>query len=132
MKNSHKKKTFLIGLTFLLGFFILIACSAEKNQSLQGNLVKLQGKWQSDEDASAMIEINGDMFISYYDNERVNTETIEFINDEEAREIDPHGDYFIVKGQFDAMIYYLVNVSESKLEYTYTGRGNTLKYTKVQ
>ena len=132
MKRIDKKPKSVLGICLFLTLFILVVCSAEKNQALQGNLARLQGKWQSDEDNSAIIEIKGDKFISYYGDKNVSAETIEFIDNAEDRQPDPDGEYFIVKGEFDAMIYYLVELSESKLEYTFSERGNTLKYTKLE
>lgn len=135
------KKYALIALFSLL-LFLFMGCSNENkqtnkasspsNDAHQGTLVKIQGKWQSVEDGSAAIEIKDDKFISYYDNGIMSTETIEFINNADERKPDPNGEYFIVKGEFDAMIYYLVSVSETELEYTFEGRGNTLKYKKIQ
>jgi hypothetical protein len=125
----------------IISFLFIISCSTENQDSnnkneisenaIQGNLLKLQGKWQSDEDHLSTIEIKGGKFISYYEDKIVCTETIEFINDADERKPDPSGEYFIVKGEFDAMIYYLIDVSEAKLEYSFVGRGNTLRYTKV-
>jgi len=128
------KHVTVIALVLLFSLCCLVGCSTDQkvvNGGLKGNLAKIQGKWQSEEDALSMIEIKADKFISYYENQAVSTETIEFINNAEARQADPNGQYFIVKGEFDAMIYYLISVSDSQLEYSFVGRGNTLKYVKI-
>ena len=143
MKQWYGKQRGVIRLLLCIGFFSCVVCSAVKkpsgrdaktqpNQALQGNLSKLQGTWRSEDDPASTIEIDGDRFLSYYDGEKMSTETIAFIDNAEDRNPDPDGTYFIVKGEFDAMIYYLIHVSESRLENSFTGRGNTIRYTKIQ
>ncbi len=130
--NNEKFKLILLCMTIFL--LLILSCSNKKenlNPTLKGNLLKLQGKWQSDDDPSSIIEIKNNQFISYYENDTMISETIEFINNAEDRKSDSDGEYFIVKGEFDAMIYYLIEVSKSKLIYSFVGRGNSLRYTKI-
>ncbi len=141
MYKNTAKRILSITCILLLSVLCLISCTKENgqsniqkaklNSSLQGNIAEIQGKWQSDDDQLSIVEIQNNKFISIYNNEIISTETIEFINNAEERKIDPNGKYFIVKGEFDAMIYYLVSVTNSKLEFSFVGRGNTLRYTKV-
>jgi len=138
LKLAQTKTALLILCAVLLFTTAFFSCSENKTpdtasaNTVKGNLGKLQGKWQSMDDRASQIEIKDDKFTSYYNNEVMSTETIQFIKDTESRTPDPDGQYFIVMGQFDAMIYALVEVTDSKLEYSYTGRGNSLKYKKIQ
>ena len=139
MFRMRNRITLIILLT-LISLLCLASCSkSDKTEDRsfnktagQGNLAKLQGRWQSQDDMAAQIEVSGDTLISYYQNEKMSTETVAFIKDAESRTPDPHGEYFIVMGEFDASIYSLVLVSEYHLEYSAAGRGNTLKYTRME
>jgi hypothetical protein len=98
------------------------------------NIIKMQGRWQSKDDASYVIEIKGDQFIDWHRNEKVGTGTITFVNNCEELADDPESEYFMVIKESDAdpYCYYLIRAEEAVLEFSYLPRGNTLSFTKVE
>ena len=98
------------------------------------NIIKMQGRWQSKDDASYVIEIKGDQFIDWHRNEKVGTGTITFVNNCEELADDPESKYFLVIEESDAdpNCYYLIRAEEAVLEFSYLTRGNTLSFTKVE
>jgi len=106
--------------------------TANRNAGLSGTMARLQGTWQSLDDTLSYMVIQKDTIVSYYDDRKISTETIEFINNAEDREKDPDGNVFIVKGEFDAMIYNIISISDTRLEYSWQGRGNSLRFSKVR
>ena len=106
--------------------------AAAEPQALSSNIDKMQGKWQSQDDEAAVIEIKGDQFISWYNNEKMSSETLNFVSNSDEQAADPEGEYFVVMDESDALCYHLSHVDEALLEYSYVARGNTLSYTKIE
>ncbi|MBU2584956.1 MAG: hypothetical protein KKH32_06465 [Bacteroidetes bacterium] len=106
--------------------------NATAQNTLQGNIAKLQGKWKSNDDSAFTIEIIDNKFISMYNNKISETEIIKFVNNAEERLEDPDGEYFILKSELDELCFYLINVNQKQLEYSYVSRGNTLSFTKIE
>jgi hypothetical protein len=98
------------------------------------NILKMQGRWRSKDDALYVVEINGDQFINWHDNEKLSTGTITFVNNCEELADDPESKYFLVIEESDAdpYCYYLIRAEEAVLEFSYLTRGNTLSFTKVE
>jgi LysM repeat protein len=98
------------------------------------NIIKMQGRWQSKDDASYVIEIKGDQFIHWHNNEKEGTGTITFVNNCEEHADDPESKYFMVVEESDAdpNCYYLIRAEEAVLEFSSLPRGNTLSFTKVE
>ena len=106
---------------------IVSGTAGEGQHAFSGNLNKMQGRWQSKDDAAYVIEIKGDQFI-----EKEGTGTITFVNNCEEQANDPESKYFMVIGESEEYCYYLIRLEEAVLEYSYLPRGNTLSFTKVE
>ena len=149
--TSNKELKYLVTLlSVILIMLAYIGCAKKESQSetknpqvenrsnstaqntLQGNIAKLQGKWKSNDDSAFTIKIKDNKFISMYNNKISGTEIIKFVNNAEERVEDPDGEYFILKSELDELCYYLINVNQKELEYSYVSRGNTLSFTKIE
>ncbi len=125
-------------ITILICLLIISGCTNENNQNsnkkdaLKGSIVKLQGKWISKDDAASAIEIQDNEITYFYNKGRMNAGTIRFVNNNEERLEDPNGSYFLITEDDESMCYYLIKATESVLEYSNVGRGNTLSYTKMK
>jgi len=111
---------------------IVSGTAGEGQHAFSGNLNKMQGRWQSKDDAAYVIEIKGDQFVDWNNNEKVGTGTITFVNNCEEQANDPESKYFMVIGESEEDCYYLIRLEEAVLEYSYLPRGNTLSFTKVE
>ena len=138
----YQRTNTVIIFAVILNLIILMGCGKDESKSkidiknqpditLTGNILKLQGKWESKDDAAYTIEIKNNKFISLYNNEIVNSETIEFVNNNDERSADPDGAYFLIKDNEDAICFYLIKVNNRELEYSNVGRGNTLSFRKI-
>jgi hypothetical protein len=92
----------------------------------------LQGKWQSIDDAKSIIEFKNEYYADYYDN--VKGEENKFWLDKGCPDSKESGnagenEKYLVVGD---MCWFIVNVTESRLELNYTARGNTLVYKKIK
>lgn len=96
------------------------------------NIDLVQGRWQSRDDEALVVEIRGDQFISWYDDEKIGAETLDFVSDCGEQRAEPDGEYFVLRDEAGVLCYHLTHVDEALLEYTYVERGNTLSYTKLE
>ena len=94
---------------------------------------KLGGLWISDEDSKSSINIASNIWLEMYDKEK--TDTFKFaIGDSCLANSDSktnaNGKYITVFDPEGNRCFYIVKFTNSKLELSYVGRGNTLRYTK--
>lgn len=97
----------------------------------RGNLTRLQGRWQSNDDPASVNEIDGDRIIFWYDGAVLSTATITLVNNCQDQTDNPVGAYFTATDDSGTSCYYIVHLDESELEYAYVARGNMLSYTKI-
>ena len=87
---------------------------------------KLIGKWQSDEDQKYVMEITLTQKIDLYEGKESSRELYELNPSPDDR-----GWILSIKEDGVDMSYRVIDVSDTKLELEYIGRGNTLSFTKV-
>lgn len=103
-----------------------------------GDMVsKMQGKWQSLDDAKNEIVVKDANFETFYDGKSVSVETIEFFENcpvecSASGTIDVKGmKCFMTKGQFDASCCSLLKLDEQNLEYAVIGStGKALRFKR--
>ncbi len=105
---------------------------AERLSAATPNIERIQGTWQSTDDAAATIAIRGNAFLSRYDDVALISETIHFVSDCERQVNDSEGEYFVLMADTGVLCYRLSYVDETLLEYIYLPRGNTLSYTRLE
>ena len=93
----------------------------------------LGGLWISDEDSKSSINITSNLWLEMYDKEK--TDTFKFaIGDSCLANPDSKtnatGKYITVFDPEGNRCFFIVKFTNSKLELSYVGRGNTLRYTK--
>jgi hypothetical protein len=103
-------------------------------------LTRMQGKWQSVDDAKNVIEIKGNKMTTIYDNDtkNVSVEDIDFSQNCQ-KECSMNGDIdlkgttcFMTKGQFDASCFNLDHLDDKTLEYSMIGgTGKPLRFKKI-
>jgi len=95
----------------------------------------LEGVWVSDDDKLSKIRIMGSEWTEIYDGET--PEIYKFgigdscLANAEAKG-NPKGKYITVFDPDGNRCFYVVKASETKLELSYVGRGNTLRYSKKE
>jgi hypothetical protein len=93
----------------------------------------LEGIWVSDDDTKSSIEVKGNSWAEMYDGEKPET-YIFGIGDSclanAQAKVNPNGKYITVFDSDGDRCFYIVKASETKLELSYMGRGNTLRYSK--
>ena len=93
----------------------------------------LEGVWVSDDDKLSKIRVMGSNWSEIYDGEK--PETYKFgigdscLANADAK-VNPNGKYITVFDGDGDRCFYIVKASETKLELSYMGRGNTLRYSK--
>jgi hypothetical protein len=101
-------------------------------QTEQINTV-LGGLWISDEDSKSSIQITSNIWLEMYEKEK--TDTFKFaigdscLANPEAK-TSATGKYITVFDPEGNRCFFIVKSTNSKLELSYVGRGNTLRYTK--
>lgn len=106
--------------------------SVKSNAPSVSQIDKLQGRWRSRSDSSASIEINGNTFLSLYNETIVSNGVLAFVNNCQERVHDPQGEFFIVSDEADTLCYHLTVVGDMRLEYVYIPRGTTLSYERIE
>jgi hypothetical protein len=93
-------------------------------------LDRMQGRWRSTDDDRSVVEIDGDRVTSSYDGEVMDEGTLGFV---ESCPEGGEGLGFVIGGETgEGLCYYLVEVDEDRLEYSYAARGNTLAYRRIE
>jgi hypothetical protein len=93
----------------------------------------LEGLWISDEDSKSSIQVKSNLWLEMYEKEK--TDTFKFalgdscLANPEAK-TNANGKYITVFDPDGNRCFFIVNSANSKLELSYVGRGNTLRYTK--
>ncbi|HEY5123902.1 MAG TPA: hypothetical protein VIK14_09225, partial [Ignavibacteria bacterium] len=93
----------------------------------------LEGLWISDEDSKSSIQVKSNLWLEMYEKEK--TDTFKFalgdscLANSEAK-TNPNGKYITVFDPDGNRCFFIVNSENSKLELSFVGRGNTLRYTK--
>jgi hypothetical protein len=93
----------------------------------------LEGNWVSTDDPKSELQVKGNEWIEIYKGEK--PETTKFatgdscLANDKAR-TNPKGKYITVFDKDESRCFYIVSVTDSKLELSYVGRGNTLTYKK--
>jgi hypothetical protein len=93
----------------------------------------LEGLWISDEDFKSSIQVKSNLWLEMYEKEK--TDTFKFalgdscLANPEAK-TNANGKYITVFDPDGNRCFFIVNSANSKLELSYVGRGNTLRYTK--
>jgi hypothetical protein len=93
----------------------------------------LEGNWVSTDDPKSELQVKGNEWIETYKGEK--PETTKFATGDsclanDKAKTNPKGKYITVFDKDDSRCFYIINVSDSKLELSYVGRGNTLTYQK--
>lgn len=93
----------------------------------------VEGNWVSTDDPNSELQIKGNDWIEIYKGEK--PESTKFATGDsclanEKAKTNPKGKYITVFDKDESRCFYIVNVSDSKLELSYVGRGNTLTYKK--
>jgi hypothetical protein len=93
----------------------------------------LEGNWISTDDPKSELQVKGNEWIEIYKGEK--PETTKFATGDsclanDKAKTNPKGKYITVFDKDESRCFYIVNVSDSKLELSYVGRGNTLTYKK--
>lgn len=97
----------------------------------QTALDRMQGEWRSTDDPLSVIEISADRMISVYDGEELAVGTIEWVD--RCPESVGDGLSFTVGNDEDGVLcYHLLRLDDDRLEYSYSARGNTLSYERVE
>ncbi|MDD5360542.1 MAG: hypothetical protein PHN88_00300 [Ignavibacteria bacterium] len=93
----------------------------------------LEGTWISTEDSKSALQVKGNDWTEIYEGEKPDTFKFGFgdscLANQNAK-TNPSGKYITVFDVDGNRCFYIVSVSDSKLELSYVGRGNTLKYIK--
>ena len=132
--------------------FILTSCSSKKsdNETKKDTTAKkelpketlkdadtkntlLEGNWVSTDDPKSELQVKGNEWIETYKGEK--PEATKFATGDsclanDKAKTNPKGKYITVFDKDESRCFYIVNVSDSKLELSYVGRGNTLTYKK--
>jgi hypothetical protein len=133
MTRALRTLVLLSSTVCLLG--LLLGCATtglSPTDALDGDtaLARMQGTWRSVDDARAMIEISGDRMTDIYGGEEVGAGTIRWLDG--CPDSGGEGLAFTVAGgEEDGLCYFLVRVDARRLEYSYSARGNTLRYQRV-
>jgi hypothetical protein len=93
----------------------------------------LEGTWISTEDSKSVLQVKGNDWTELYEGEKPDTYKFGFGDSCLANpnaKANPNGKYITVFDVDGNRCYFVVSVTDSKLELSYVGRGNTLKYTK--
>jgi len=92
---------------------------------------RLQGRWQSTEDAKSIIEIKGHDYIDYYDGKSVDTVTFDILSacKSEGGKPDKKGKYLETAKE---LCYHIDSVTPEELVLMYLPRGNSLAYKKLK
>jgi PBP1b-binding outer membrane lipoprotein LpoB len=93
----------------------------------------LGGLWISDEDSKSSINITSNLWLEMYENEK--TDTFKFALGDSClanpdSKANANGKYITVFDPEGNRCFFIVKFTNSKLELSYVGRGNTLRYTK--
>jgi hypothetical protein len=105
---------------------------AESTPSAERALTLMQGSWRSTTDASVVLEIEGDRVTSLYDGEVLQEDSLAFV-DGCPGVPGGEGPFFTLSdGGGQALCYHLTVVDDGLLEYTFSARGNTLAYTRIE
>ncbi|HEY5534474.1 MAG TPA: hypothetical protein VIL99_06025 [Ignavibacteria bacterium] len=93
----------------------------------------LEGLWISDEDSKSSIQVKSNLWLEMYEKEK--TDTFKFALGDSClansgTKTNPNGKYITVFDPAGNRCFFIVNSANSKLELSYVGRGNTLRYTK--
>jgi hypothetical protein len=93
----------------------------------------LEGLWISDEDSKSSIQVKSNLWLEMYEKEK--TDTFKFALGDSClanlgAKTNPNGKYITVFDPDGNRCFFIVNSANSKLELSYVGRGNTLRYTK--
>ncbi len=94
---------------------------------------ELQGTWRSLDDDRATLRFEGNLMISSYSGEEDEGEHFVIARScADAPEDAPteQGKYLIVPDA--ARCYYILRLTENELDMSYVGRGNTLRYVRVE
>ena len=93
----------------------------------------LEGVWVSLDDSKSMLEIKGNDWTDKYVGEKSFSSKFAIgdscLADKNAK-TNPKGKYITVFDGSDKFCYYIIDVSDTKLNLSYVGRGNTLSYKK--
>lgn len=93
----------------------------------------LEGTWISTEDSKSVLQVKGNDWTELYEGEKPDTYKFGFGDSCLANpnaKTNPNGKYITVFDVDGNRCFFIVSVNDSKLELSYVGRGNTLKYTK--
>ena len=93
----------------------------------------LEGMWISTQDAKSQIQVTSNLWIETYDKEK--PDTFKYgIGDtclkNPSAKTNPNGKYITVFDSDDYRSFYIIDLSDSKLDLSYVGRGNTLSYKR--
>ncbi len=107
-----------------------------KKEAVKQNEIKntvFEGVWISNEDAMSQIQVKADNWIEMYEGEKA--DTFKFATGDSCladlnAKTNLNGKYITVFDPDGSRCFFVINVSDSKLELSYTGRGNTLTYKK--
>lgn len=92
----------------------------------------LLGKWQSLDDPSSGLEFTSDQRISIYAGERTSQDNYVLAgNCESTGNESTTDDPKYLSLPDDDMCFYIIQLDDARLELSYVGRGNTLRYYKV-
>ncbi len=145
-----KIKSLIFTLIFIFAASLLfVSCSKNENkistapkdttvkkesikQTEQINTV-LGGLWISDEDSKSSIQITSNIWLEMYEKEK--TDTFKFALGDSClanpdSKTNANGKYITVFDPEGKRCFFIVKFTNSKLELSYVGRGNTLRYTK--
>ena len=109
--------------------------SAEKPADM---ITRFQGKWVSEDDKKVYIVFKGYQQIDMYGKDILDTSAINFYNQcpEKFSPEDPKakaGSHLVIGSkEGDFLCYEVEYLTPTQLHLIYTGRGNTLRYRKVQ
>ena len=105
----------------------------ETGKEQDSKISALEGNWVSTDDPASELQVKGNDWIEIYKGEK--PETTKFAAGDsclanDKAKTNPKGKYITVFDKDESRCFYIVNVSDSKLELSYVGRGNTLTYKK--
>ncbi len=105
----------------------------ESNKEPDSKTSALEGNWISTDDPKSELQVKGNEWIETYKGEK--PDVTKFATGDsclanDKAKTNPKGKYITVFDKDDSRCFYIVNVSDSKLELSYVGRGNTLTYKK--
>lgn len=147
------KKTFILLILFFAGLLLYFyfkfesGPGKEQTQSNSSSLIKseniessskkltrelLSGKWQSSDDPNSQIAFQDSVYIEYYEDKKLDEQKFSIADscpdDSAEPKPDSDGKYISI----DDMCYYIVSVDNISLEMSVSGRGNTLRYSKIK